>query len=231
MRQGDRHDRHDHEYCQKRAAQKSRPPDQILHVLGRSLETEAEGGGQDAQLKGPGDEVLKHGSSLRNATSLGSAGTDRAAQRSEHQSRPRDIIPMITRLAAHPLVPRGFRRAVPSSSDAKVLARSLAAEASSDPVTPLVPLPTCEATVWLCCERFLPSRRRPVTQATRMYPSGLRRPAQIAHFCAQAIGRDMVRFNATGSGAGDLSRLSGWNSCALSFIGVQNFINLLSRLS
>src|SRR5215475_16126944 len=72
MRQGDRHDRHDHEYRQKRAARKRRPPDQILHVLGRSLEAEAEGRGQDAQLKGPGDEVLKHGSSLRNATSLGS---------------------------------------------------------------------------------------------------------------------------------------------------------------
>src|SRR5262245_59229235 len=37
------------------------------------------------QLKRPGDEVLKHGSSLRNATSLGSVGTDRAAQRSEHR--------------------------------------------------------------------------------------------------------------------------------------------------
>src|SRR5262249_42014393 len=45
MRQGDRHDRHDHEYRQKRAAQKRRPPDQILHVLGRSLEAEAEGRG------------------------------------------------------------------------------------------------------------------------------------------------------------------------------------------
>src|SRR5262245_7440925 len=96
MRQGDRHDRHNHEYRQKRAAQKRRTPDQILHVLGRSLEAEAEGRGQDAQLKGPGDEVLKHGSSLRNATSLGSVGTDRAAQRSEHQPRPRDIIPMMT---------------------------------------------------------------------------------------------------------------------------------------
>src|SRR5262249_41447625 len=30
-------------------------------------------------------------------------------------------------------------------------------------------------------------------------------PAQIAHFCAQTIGRDMFRFNVTGSGTGDLS--------------------------
>src|SRR5262249_6174391 len=51
------------------------PPDQIMHVLGRSLEAEAEGRGQDAQLKGPGDEVLKHRSSLRNATSLGRAAS------------------------------------------------------------------------------------------------------------------------------------------------------------
>src|SRR5262245_19052138 len=78
MRQGDRHDRHDHEYRQKRAAQKRRPPDQVLHVLGRSLEAEAEGRSQDAQLKGPGDEVLKHGSSLRNATSLGRAASGAA---------------------------------------------------------------------------------------------------------------------------------------------------------
>src|SRR5262245_24531365 len=152
MRQGDRHDRHNHEYRQKRAAQKRRTPDQILHVLGRSLEAEAEGRGQDAQLKGPGDEVLKHGSSLRNATSLGSVGADRAAQRSEHQPRPRDIIPMMTPTSSAPaIVPRGLRRAIPSSSDVSVLACSLAAEASSDPasVTPLVALPTCEATVWL----------------------------------------------------------------------------------
>src|SRR5262249_26707597 len=79
-------------------------------------------------------------------------GTDRAAQRSEHQLRPRDIIPMMTPTSSAPaIVPRGLRLAMLSSSDARVLACSLAAEASSDPasVTPLVALPTCEATVWL----------------------------------------------------------------------------------
>src|SRR5499426_1003809 len=79
-------------------------------------------------------------------------GTDRAAQRSEHQPRPRDIIPMMTPTSSAPaIVPRGLRRAIPSSSDTRVLACSLAAEAISDPasVTPLVALPTCEATVWL----------------------------------------------------------------------------------
>src|SRR5262249_22690647 len=79
-------------------------------------------------------------------------GTDRAAQRNKHQPRPRDIIPMMTPTSSAPaIVPRGLRRAIPSSSDARVLACSLAAEASSDPasVTPLVVLPTCEATVWL----------------------------------------------------------------------------------
>src|SRR5262249_13918262 len=80
------------------------------------------------------------------------AGTDRAAQRSEHQPRPRDIIPMMTPTSSTPaIVPRGLRRAILSSSDARVLACSVAAEASSDPAsaTPLVVLPTCEATVWL----------------------------------------------------------------------------------
>src|SRR5262249_43622681 len=79
-------------------------------------------------------------------------GTDRAAQRSEHQPRPRDIIPMMTPTSNAPaIVPRGLRRAIPSSSDVRVLACSFAAEASSDPasVTPLVALPTCEATVCL----------------------------------------------------------------------------------
>src|SRR5262249_49371990 len=78
--------------------------------------------------------------------------TARAAQRNKHQPRPRDIIPIITPTSSAPaIVPRGLRRAIPSSSDARVLACSLAAEASSDPasVTPLVVLPTCEATVWL----------------------------------------------------------------------------------
>src|SRR5262245_15607788 len=101
MRQGDRHGRHDHEYREKRAAQKRRPPDQILHVLGRSLEAEAEGRGQDAQLKNPGDEVLKHGSSLRNATSLGKLA--RTALRSAANiRRVPGIIPMMTPIAAHP---------------------------------------------------------------------------------------------------------------------------------
>src|SRR5215475_8122438 len=79
-------------------------------------------------------------------------GADRAYQWREHQPRPRDIIPMTTPTRSAPaIVPSGLRRAIPSSSDAKVLACSLAAEASSDPasVTPLVVLPTCEATVWL----------------------------------------------------------------------------------
>src|SRR6516164_10541360 len=79
-------------------------------------------------------------------------GMDRAAQRSEHQPRPRDIIPMTTPTSSAPaIVPRGLRRAIPASSEASVLACSLAGEASSEPasVTPLVVLPTCEATVWL----------------------------------------------------------------------------------
>src|SRR5262245_54272316 len=79
-------------------------------------------------------------------------GTDRATQRNKHQPRPRDIIPTITPTSSAPaIVLRGLRRAMPSSSDASVLACSLAAEASSDPasVTPVVALPTCEATVWL----------------------------------------------------------------------------------
>src|SRR5215471_13936162 len=74
-------------------------------------------------------------------------GMDRAAQRSEHQPRPRDIIPMMTPTSSAPaIVPRGLRRAIPSSSDVSVVACSLAAEASSDPasVTPLVVLPTWE---------------------------------------------------------------------------------------
>src|SRR5262245_65875168 len=79
-------------------------------------------------------------------------GTDRAQQRSEHQRRPRDIIPMITPTRSAPaIVPSGLRRVISSSSDVRVLACSLAEEASSDPAsaTPLVALPTCEATVWL----------------------------------------------------------------------------------
>src|SRR6516165_9661310 len=68
-------------------------------------------------------------------------GMDRTALRSKHQPRPRDIIPMMTPTSSAPaIVPRGLRRAILSNSDAKVLACSLAAEASPDPasVTPLV---------------------------------------------------------------------------------------------
>src|SRR5262249_16131184 len=79
-------------------------------------------------------------------------GTDRAAQRNKHQPRPRDIIPMKTPTSCAPAIgPSRLCPAIPSSSDTRVLACSLAVEASSDPasVTPLVVLPTCEATVWL----------------------------------------------------------------------------------
>src|SRR5262249_41086964 len=79
-------------------------------------------------------------------------GMDRAQQRGEHQLRPRDIIPMMTPTSSAPaIVPNGLRRVMLSSSDAKVLARSVAEEASSDPASAvlLVAEPTCEATVWL----------------------------------------------------------------------------------
>src|SRR5262249_39929712 len=79
-------------------------------------------------------------------------GTDRAQQRSEHQPRPRVIIPMITPTSSVPaIVASGFCRAMPSSSEANVLARSSAADARSDPVSATLPavVPTCDATVWL----------------------------------------------------------------------------------
>src|SRR5262245_11536614 len=57
-------------------------------------------------------------------------GTDRAEQRSEHQLRPRDIIPMTTPTSSAPAItPNGFRRAMASSSEASVLACSLATDA------------------------------------------------------------------------------------------------------
>src|SRR5215475_708576 len=53
------------------------------------------------------------------------------------------------------IVPNGLRRVIASSSDAKVLACSLAADASSDPASaaPLAALPTREATVSLTPRR------------------------------------------------------------------------------
>ena len=57
-------------------------------------------------------------------------------------------------------VPSGFRRAIPSSSDAKVFAWSRAVEASSDPVsaTRLAALPTCEAILWLMLRTVFAAR-------------------------------------------------------------------------
>src|SRR5689334_19367548 len=79
-------------------------------------------------------------------------GAHSVHQRSEHQPRPRDIIPMTTPTTSAPAsVPSGLRLAMPSSSDAKVLACSLAEVARSElmSATPLAALPTCEASVWL----------------------------------------------------------------------------------
>jgi len=149
-------------------------------------------------------------------------GTDRAAQRSEHQPRPRDIIPMMTPTSSAPaIMPSGLRRAIPSSSDARVLACSLAVEASSDPasVTPLVVLPTC-------CERFLPPRRRPVTRAARMYPSGLPRPGADCSFLRSNHRARHVPVQRDREWNGRSVQMSGWNSCASSFLGVQNCVNV-----
>src|SRR5262249_10088240 len=67
-------------------------------------------------------------------------GADRAYQWREHQPRPRDIIPMTTPTRSAPaIVPSGLRRAIPSSSDANVLACSLAEEARSEVASPTAP--------------------------------------------------------------------------------------------
>src|SRR6516165_3798984 len=137
-------------------------------------------------------------------------GTDRPALRSEHQPRPRDIIPMMTPTSSAPaIVPRGLRCAIPSSSDARVLACSLAAEASSDPasVTPLVVLPTCEATVCLT-PRTVFATSPPTCDASRANVS-FRLATSRRRLLISALrpsGRDMVRFNLTEGGTGNLSR-------------------------
>src|SRR5262249_39761293 len=72
-------------------------------------------------------------------------------QRGEHQPRPRDIIPSTMPTTKVPAIVRiGLRRAMASSSDAKVLTCSLAALARSAPLSaaPLAASPTCEATDW-----------------------------------------------------------------------------------
>src|SRR5262245_9698811 len=79
-------------------------------------------------------------------------GTDGADNGGEHQLRPLAIIPMMTPTRTAPAsAPHGLRRVMFSSSAAKVLAWSLADDASSEPAsaTPLAALPTCEVTVWL----------------------------------------------------------------------------------
>src|SRR5215472_14689617 len=79
-------------------------------------------------------------------------GPDCAQQGREHQPRPRDIIPTMTPTTSVPaIVPNGLRRAMASSSDANVLACSLADVARSEPAsaTPLAVSPTCEVTASL----------------------------------------------------------------------------------
>src|SRR5262245_18810590 len=67
--QGHSHDRDDHEHRQDRSAKRSRPPDHVAHVPDRCLEAESKGRGDDAELKGPRDELLGlHGSLLRDLT-------------------------------------------------------------------------------------------------------------------------------------------------------------------
>src|SRR5262249_2400619 len=157
-------------------------------------------------------------------------GTDGATQRTEHQPRPRDIIPTMTPTSSAPaIVPRGLRRAILSSSDAKVLACSLAAEASSDPasVTPLVALPTCEAAAWLMLRAVLPPRRRPVMRAARMYPSGLPRPGADCSFLRSNHLARHVRVQPDRWWDGTSVQMLGWNSCASSFLGVQNCVSVL----
>jgi branched-chain amino acid transport system substrate-binding protein len=65
---------------------------------------------------------------------------------------------------------------MPSSSDAKVLACSLADETSSEPASaaPLAALPACETAVWLRLRTVLPLRCRPGMQGARDCPSSLR---------------------------------------------------------
>src|SRR4029079_2607564 len=74
-------------------------------------------------------------------------GLDQAEQRREQQPRPRDIIPITTPTRTAPaIVPRGLRRAIPSSSAANVFACSVAEDMRSAPAS--VAPPTCAATFW-----------------------------------------------------------------------------------
>ena len=161
-------------------------------------------------------------------------GMDRTALRSKHQPHPRDIIPMMTPTNSAPaIVPRGLRRAILSNSDAKVLACTLAAEASSDPasVTPLVALPTCEATVCLTPRAVFAPRRRPVMRAARMYPSGLPRPGADCSFLRSGLRARHGSVQPDWGWSGKFVQVLGWNSCASSFLGIQNCVNMSSRLS
>src|SRR6516164_5454542 len=133
-------------------------------------------------------------------------GMDRAAQRSEHQPRPRDIIPMTTPTSSAPaIVPRGLRRAIPASSEASVLACSLAGEASSEPasVTPLVVLPTCEATVWLML-RAVASQVGSTTSGVTDAGSELASPAKEHAKTLASELAGMARRNPLGTIAGAL---------------------------